>query len=163
MTQSSDRLDRMEALLATTIEGLARTEKITESNARAIEAWGGRIDEGDQKNQTQLEASIADTVAMIADMGQQQQEAAQRAEQHKVEADQRFEVFLAEARADRQRSEQLNAEHNQRFETFLQDARADRQRFDQTMAANATEHRAFRETLQNMLAEIARLWQRVAG
>jgi hypothetical protein len=43
----------MEALLATTIEGLARTganlartEKIVESNARAIEAWGGRIEDG---------------------------------------------------------------------------------------------------------------------
>ena len=145
MTYSSDRLDRMEALLATTIEGLARTEKITESNARAIEAWGGRIEEGDQKNQTQLETAIADTVAMIADMAQQQQEATQRGEQHKAEADQRFEVFLAEARADRA------------------EMRAAREQLQLEAQANATEHRAFTQNIQVLLAEIARLWQRVAG
>ena len=149
MTYSSDRLDRMEALLATTIEGLARTEKITESNARAIEAWSSRIEEGITEAEEvsssmaantnrRMEDAIADTVQMIANLGQQQQEAAQRAEQQKAEADQRFEVFLAEARADRQR--------------------ADRDR-----ALNESEHRAFRETFQTMLAQIAQLWQRVAG
>jgi hypothetical protein len=184
MTQSSDRLDRIEALLATVAESNAastqrldrieagpdRTEKIVESNARAIEAWGGRIEEGIAEAEEvssamaantnrRMEDAIADTVQMIADMGRQQQE-----------TDQRFEVFLAEARADRQRSEQLNAEHSQRFETFLQDARADRQRIDEALARadrdralNESEHRAFRETFQTLLAEIARLWQRVAG
>jgi hypothetical protein len=177
MTYSSDRLNRVEALLASTIEGLARTEsliaetrQITDSNARAIEAWGGRIEEGIAEAEEvssamaantnrRMEDAIADTVQMIADMGRQQQE-----------TDQRFEVFLAEARADRQRSEQLNAEHSQRFETFLQDARADRQRIDEALARadrdralNESEHRAFRETFQTLLAEIARLWQRVAG
>jgi hypothetical protein len=163
---STDRLDRIEAILATVAESqarteanLARTEKIVESNARAIETWGGRISEVEEANNSvatstnrRMEEAIADTVQMIAEMGRQQQE-----------TDQRFEVFLAEARADRQRSEQLNAEHSQRFEVFLEDARADRQRFDQTMAANATEHRAFTQNIQVLLAEIARLWQRVAG
>jgi maltose O-acetyltransferase len=83
---------------------------------------------------TRMEDAIADTVQMIANLGQQQQEAMHRHQ----EADQRFEVFLAEARADRQR--------------------ADRDR-----ALNESEHRAFRETFQTMLAEIDRLWQRVAG
>lgn len=145
MTYSSDRLDRMEALLATTIEGLARTEanlarteKITESNARAIEAWGERIEEGiaeaeevsssmSTNTNRRMEEAITDTVQMIADMGRQQQE-----------TDQRFEVFLAEARADRA------------------EMRAARE-------ANATEHRAFTQNIQVLLAEIARLWQRVAG
>lgn len=152
MTYSSDRLDRIEAILATVAESqarteanLERTEQIAASNARAIEAWGGRIDEGDQRNQTQLEVSIADTVQMIADLGQQQQEAAQRAEQHKAEADQRFEVFLAEARADRA------------------EMRAAREQSDRERALNESEHRAFRETFQTMLAQVAQLWQRVAG
>lgn len=156
MTYSSDRLDRMEALLASTIEGLARTEsliaetrQVTDSNARAIEAWGGRIEDGiaeaeevsssmSANTNRRMEEAIADTVQMIANLGQQQQEAAQRAEQHKAEADQRFEVFLAEARADRA------------------EMRAARE-------ANATEHRAFTQNIQVLLAEIARLWQRVAG
>ena len=78
---------------------------------------------------------------MIANLGQQQQE-----------TDQRFNNLLEEARADRQ------------------EARADRQRIDEALsradrdrALNESEHRAFRETFQTMLAEIARLWQRVAG
>ena len=33
---NSDRLDRMEALLEVTIQGLAETRKLTESNSRAI-------------------------------------------------------------------------------------------------------------------------------
>jgi hypothetical protein len=89
---------------------------------------------------------------MVADLGRQQQE-----------TDQRFEVFLQEARADRQRSTTEREETNQRFEVFLEDSRADRQSFDQMMAANATEHRAFTQNVQVLLAEIARLSQRVAG
>ncbi|MEA5449646.1 hypothetical protein VB780_13760 [Leptolyngbya sp. CCNP1308] len=138
MTYSSDRLDRMEALLASTIEGLSRTEKIVESNARAIEAWGDRIEDGIAEAEEvsssmaantnrRMEEAITDTVQMIANLGQQQQE-----------TDQRFEVFLAEARADRA------------------EMRAARE-------ANSTEHRAFTQNIQVLLAEIARLWQRVAG
>lgn len=141
MTQPTDRLDRIEALLARAAESnaasaerldrseanLDRIEKITESNARAIEAWEARITEGDQRGQTQLEASIADTVAMIADLGRQQ-----------GDTDERFQVFLAEASADRA------------------EWRAARE-------ANSTEHRAFTQNIQVLLAEIARLWQRVAG
>ena len=166
MTQSTDRLDRIEALLATVAESQARTEAnlsrteqlvaqnaaglretraIADSNARAIEAWSSRIEEGiaeaeevsssmSANTNTRMEDAIADTVQMIANLGQQQQEAMHRHQ----ETDQRFEVFLAEARADRQR--------------------ADRDR-----ALNESEHRAFRETFQTMLAEIDRLWQRVAG
>lgn len=163
MTDSSDRLDRMEGLLAGTLEGLARTEKIVASNARALEAWSQRLEESianaEATNRStaahtnqQLEEAITDTVQMIADLGRQQQE-----------TDQRFEVFLAEARADRQRIEELRSESSQRFETCLQEARSDRQRFDQSMAANAAEHRAFTQNIQVLLAEIARLWQRVAG
>lgn len=144
MTQSSDRLDRIEALLAENAEQLIETRKITESNARAIGAWSDRITEGDQRTQTAPEASIADTVAMIADLGRQQQDAAQRAEQQKVEADHRFEIFLAEARADR--AEMRAACEQWQLET----------------QANSTEHQAFTQNIQILLAEIARLWQRVS-
>lgn len=192
MTPSQDRLDRIEALLEASIAqhnremadmraaqgqsaeetqalhrqemaefwaGLRETKAITESNARAIEAWSSRVGEAEEASRSRventdrrLEAAIADTVAMVADLGRQQQE-----------TDQRFEVFLQEARADRQRSTTEREETNQRFEVFLQDSRADRQSFDQMMAANAAEHRAFTQNVQVLLAEIARLWQRVAG
>ncbi|MFZ4674543.1 MAG: hypothetical protein ACOYM4_02410 [Nodosilinea sp.] len=167
MTPSQDRLDRIEALLEASIAqhnremadmraaqgqsaeetqalhrqemaefwaGLRETKAITESNARAIEAWSSRITDSEDASRAmststdqRLETAIADTVAMIADMGRQQQET------------------------------------DQRFEIFLQEARADRQRFDQAMAVNAAEHRAFTQNVQVLLAEIARLWQRVAG
>ena len=195
MTPSQDRLDRIEALLEASIAqhnremadmraaqgqsaektqalhrqemaefwaGLRETKAITESNARAIEAWSSRVGEAEEASRSRventdrrLEAAIADTVAMVADLGRQQQE-----------TDQRFEVFLQEARADRQRIDNTLAEQRemaQRFEVFLEDSRADRQSFDQMMAANAAEHRAFTQNVQALLAEIARLSQRVAG
>ncbi len=168
MTTSDDRLDQIEAILAELarrqaqtqeqIDGrlgrieqvvesnaraieawssrsdaaddrLSRIEQVTESNARAIEAWSGRIDDGG----TRLEAAISDTVAMIADLGRQQQE-----------TDQRFEVFLEESRADRA------------------EMRASREQSERDRALNESEHRAFRETFQTLLAEISRLWQRVS-
>ena len=177
MTQSTDRLDRIEALLATVAESQARTQiiveqnaaglretrAITESNARAIEAWGDRIEEGIAEaeevtsqmvvsSSLRLEEAIATTVQVVANLGQQQQE-----------TDQRFNTLLEEARADRQRSEQRNAEHSQRFDVFLAEARADRTEMRAAREANSAEHRAFTQNIQNLLAEIARLWQRVAG
>jgi hypothetical protein len=148
MTNSSDRLDRIEAILASVAESQARSEQrneeadrrltrieqVAESNARAIEAWSSRIADGEQQSQGQLETAIADTVAMIADLGRQQQD-----------TDQRFEVFLQEARADRA------------------EMRAAREQWQEQAQANATEHRAFTQNIQVLLAEIARLWQRVAG
>lgn len=158
MTQSKDRLDRVEELLATLAQrnieadqrlsrieaGLERTWQVCESNARAIEAWSSRIEDGVAEAEEvgtsmaantnqRMEEAIADTVQMIADLGRQQQE-----------TDQRFEVFLAEARADRA------------------EMRAAREQWQLEAQANATEHRAFTQNIQVLLAEIARLWQRVA-
>jgi hypothetical protein len=148
MTDSRDRLDRIETILAAVAESQARTQQIAEqnaaglretrqiadSNARAIEAWSSRIAEGEQQTQGRLEVAIADTVTMIADLGRQQQE-----------TDQRFEVFLQEARVDRA------------------EMRSAREQWQEQTQANATEHRAFTQNIQVLLAEIARLWQRVAG
>jgi len=119
MTYSSDRLDRIEALLATVAEsnaastqrldrieaGLDRTQQITDSNARAIEAWSSRIEEGIAEaaavstfmaanTNRRMEEAITDTVQMISDLSRQQQE-----------TDQRFEFWLQDSRADRQRGQ----------------------------------------------------------
>jgi hypothetical protein len=53
-------------------------------------------------------------------------------------------------------------ETDQRFTIFLEDARADRQRSAEHLAANDTEHRAFQQITQTLLAEISRIWQRLA-
>lgn len=166
MTQSSDRLDRVEALLATVAESQARTQiiveqnaaglretrAITESNARAIEAWGSRIEEVQVDTEEATSSTRADLDVRIEDNAHNQG-------------------------IDRVRFDQLHEEHSQRFNNLLEEARADRQRIDGALtkidealtradrdrALNESEHRAFRETFQTMLAEIARLWQRVAG
>jgi hypothetical protein len=67
----------------------------------------------------------------------------------------RLEVAIADTVAmiaDLGRQQQ---ETDQRFEVFLQESRADR-------VLNESEHRAFRETFQTLLAEISRIWQRVS-
>ena len=46
MTQSSDRLDRIEAILEANAQQLVETRQITESNARAIEALTNDQNEG---------------------------------------------------------------------------------------------------------------------
>ncbi|MEA5449429.1 hypothetical protein VB780_12670 [Leptolyngbya sp. CCNP1308] len=152
MTYSSDRLDRIEALLATVAESnaasavrmdrfeanLEATRQITESNARAIEAWGSRIDEVQIETEEATSSTRADLAVRIDDNAHNQG-------------------------IDRVRFDALHEEHTQRFNTLLEEARADRQRADRDRTLNESEHRAFRETFQTMLAEIARLWQRVAG
>jgi chromosome segregation ATPase len=134
LSEQSRRTDaRLEALVEQSQRTDARLEALAEQSQRtdikldrlSDIVMGNRqdIDAAEQ----QLRTSIDDTVAMIADLAQQQQA-----------TDQRFTIFLEESRADRQRSEEQ-------------------------AAANATEHRAFQQITQTLLAEIARLWQRLAG
>jgi hypothetical protein len=188
MTDSTARLDRIEAILATVAESQARTQiiveqnaaglretrAITDSNARAIEAWDARIEEGIAEAEEvsssmaantnrRMEDAITDTVSMIADLGRQQQDARERSEQLNAEHEQRFNVLLEESRADRtemRAAREVNTTEHQEW----------RQRFDEQLAtmqedrsANATEHRAFTQNIQVLLAEISRLWQRMAG
>ncbi len=73
MTNSGDRLDRLEALV--------------QANAEAIAA----MREAQAQSQQDLTDSITDVVEMIGELGQRQ-----------AETDQRFNTLLAEGRADRQ-------------------------------------------------------------
>jgi hypothetical protein len=177
MTYSSDRLDRIEALLATVAESnaasatrmdrveanLARTEKIVESNARAIEAWGSRIEEVQIDTEEATSSPRADLAVRIEDNAHNQGIDRVRFDALHEEHTQRFNNLLEEARADRQRADQRHEEQTQQFNTLLEEARSDRQRADRDRALNESEHRAFRETFQTLLAEVARLSQRVAG
>lgn len=156
MTYSNDRLDRIEALLATIAEsnaasterldriekGLSRTEKIVESNARAIEEYDARRKLRMQQRKKQLEAeearwqktraAIADTKQMIATLSQQHQETGQRVE-----------IWLRDSRADRTEMEQQRLERQKQFE--------------QSMQARAEEHRVFLQNVEVLWAEISRL------
>ena len=84
--------------------------------------------------QVELRESINDVVSMIGSLAEQQEATDQRTEAVR----------------------QQQAETDQWFENLLNDARVDRQ-------LNEQEHRAFRETFQTLLAEISRIWRRLAG
>ena len=184
MTASIERLDRIEAILEALAEGqatfsagqqqmqahLERTQSqidstqailektqaqvdvtllITNSNARAVEAWATRIEEVAIDTEEATSATRADLTVRIEDNSHNQG-------------------------IDRVRFDVLHEEHNQRFETLLEEARADRlawrQSLDEQLAemrrdreSNDTEHRAFTQNIQILLAEISRIWQRLAS
>lgn len=175
MTQSTDRLDRIEALLATVVEAQAVTQanieatrQITESNARAIEAWGDHIEEGIAEAEEVTSQQTANLAVRIEDNAHNMGVDRVRFDALHEEHTTRFNTLLEEARADRATADQRHAEQSQRFDVFLAEARADRaemraarEQADRDRALNEAEHRAFRETFQTMLAQIAQLWQRV--
>ncbi|MBD2230964.1 hypothetical protein [Phormidium tenue] len=177
---SSDRLDRIEALLATLAEsqartlaiveenaaGLRETRAIADSNTRAVEAWRNRVKQVKVDTEEATGFTRADLGVRIED---NQGVGRARFDQLHEEHNQRFNTLMEEARADRQRADRKQELHTQRFYTLLDEARADRRRIDEALARgdrararNESEHRAFRETVRAMLAEIARLSQRVA-
>lgn len=133
----------------------------------------------------------AQTDFRIEALRQQQQETDQRfnnvladARADRQRAEESIQAFTQQAEADRQRAEQNDARRDEEHQAFVesmqafrQQAEADRQQAEadrrQTEAdrrqaneerdRNEREHQAFRESFQSMLAEITRIWQRLAG
>ncbi|NER80359.1 MAG: hypothetical protein F6K42_12420 [Leptolyngbya sp. SIO1D8] len=137
----TEQFDRIEAVLASVTESQQRTQQQQEANAAAISTLGQRQDR----------------------FQQQMEESDHRLRESIVESDRSLresinDVVLIIGTLAEQQAEfrQQKAESNQRFENLLNHARADR-------ALNEQEHRAFRETFQTLLAEISRIWQRLAG
>jgi peptidoglycan hydrolase CwlO-like protein len=142
MDSTQTRLERTQALVDSTLA-------IANSNARAVEAWATRIEEVAIDTEEATSSTRADLAVRIDDNAHNQG-------------------------IDRVRFDQLHEEHSQRFETLLEEARADRvawrQSLDEQLAemrrdrdSNSAEHRAFTQNSQILLAEISRLWQRLAS
>jgi len=121
-----------------TDDRLSRIEAIIEANATAIAQLQQTMDSGFEQTR-QRTAELQQTM----DSGFEQTR--QVIEREATEA-----ISLISGLAEHQEETDI------RFNNLLQEARADRQR-------NENEHQAFRESFQNMLAEIARIWQRLAG
>jgi chromosome segregation ATPase len=145
---TTDRLERIESILAAVTESQQRTQQQQEMNMVEIAAMREQQQEADQSlrnsiaaTNEQLGTSIAETVGMISDLAEQQQA-----------TDQRFEALR-----------QQQAETDQRFTNLFEDAREDRKQAAQARADNEREHQAFRESFQSLLAEIRAIWQRLAG
>jgi len=157
-TPSESRLDRLEALAETVL--LA----IQQQSTQITDLGGSIAQQGTQI--TDLGESIAQQGTQIADL--RESIAQQGAQITEVSGGIAEVVAMLSEQAEQQDARQ--AESDQRFENLLQDARADRQRIDEALARgdrdralNESEHRAFRETFQTLLAEVARIWQRLAS
>ncbi len=149
LERTEAQVERTEAQLERTQALVDSTLAIANSNARAIEAWAARTEEIAVDTEEATSSTRADLAVRIEDNAHNQG-------------------------IDRVRFDALHEEHNQRFETLLEEARADRvawrQSLDEQLAAmrcdresNSTEHRAFTQNIQILLAEISRLWQRLAS
>lgn len=143
------QLERTQAQLERTQAQVDSTLAIANSNARAVEAWATRIEEVAIDTEEATSSTRADLAVRIEDNAHNQG-------------------------IDRVRFDALHEEHNLRFETLLEEARADRvtwrQSLDEQLAemrrdreSNSAEHRAFTQNIQILLAEISRLWQRLAS
>lgn len=110
MTNGTDRLDRIEAILVSVAERQDRFQTQMEESDR-------RLRESIAATNEQLSTSITDTVAMIGTLAEQQ-------EQRHNETDQRFNNLLADSRADRQRNEQEHQAFRETFQTLLGEIRA---------------------------------------
>ena len=148
----TERLDRIELLLTALADRQDRfQQQMEESDRRLRESISDsdrRLRESDRRlresvsdsdrrlreSDRRLRESINDVVSMIGTLAEQQAELREQ-----------------------------QAETDQRFENLLNDARADRQQQERNRVLNENEHLAFRETVQTLLAEIARIWQRLAG
>jgi chromosome segregation ATPase len=144
------RLDRLEALAETLLLAVQQQSDQIRQQGDQIRQQGDQIrqqgdqirQQGDQIRQqgesiqqcsADLRVSIAEVVEMISDLAQQQ-----------AETDVRFQNLLEDARSDRRRIDEALA------------------RWDREQAIHEMEHRAFRETFQTLLAEVSRIWQRLA-
>lgn len=181
---TEDRLSRIEAILERTAERQEQFQsqieatraiadsatRSAESAARSAQANSEACSELRQSNRDLREtlgAIVQDTYenlllpmiervdATTEQVNRLVDESQANHEEHQ-EWGQRFENLLADARADRQRADERQREWNQRFDEQLA-------RMDQRAAANEAEHNAFRQNIQVLLAEIARLWNRLAG
>ena len=159
----TERLDRIEATLAAITESQQRTQQQQEANAAAIAVLGQRQD----RFQQQMEESDRLLRESIEESDRQFRESMEESDRQFRESMEESDRLLRDSINDvvsmigslaEQQAElrQQQTESAQRFENLLNDARADR-------SLNEQEHRAFRETFQTLLAEIARIWQRLAG
>lgn len=149
---TTDRLDRIEAILARLAEShaaadqrLSRVETLQtltqqqiNSNARAIAAWENRfteIEEDTQEATSSTRQDLAERINTLVSV---------------------MDGLVRERRADRVEDRQRWEENNLRFTNMLEEARADRQMMDRFMQAST-------ENIQTLFAEVSRIWQRLAG
>lgn len=191
MTVSVERLDRIEAILAALAEGQVAFNAGQQQMQAQLERTQSQIDSTQtqlERTQTQLErtqALVDSTLAIVNSNARAVEAWATRIEEIAIDTEEatsstradlavRIEDNSHNQGIDRVRFDALHEEHNQRFETLLEEARADRmtwrQSLDEQLAemrrdreSNSTEHRAFTQNIQILLAEISRLWQRLAS
>lgn len=149
---TSDRLDRIEAILVSLAESQAAadqrlsrvealqvlTQQQIDSNARSIAAWENRFTEIEEDTQETTSSTRADLSRQINTLASV------------------MDGLVRERRDDRVEDRQRWEENNQRFNNLLEEARADRQIMNQFIQSST-------ENIQTLFAEVSRIWQRLAG
>ncbi|PSN20586.1 hypothetical protein C7271_01515 [filamentous cyanobacterium CCP5] len=108
-------------------------------------------------------ADTYDLLQNITRQVQQNTDHAQALQAEQQEWNQRFDNLLQDARADRQEMREARAAWEAEHREWSQRFDEQQARIDERAAANEAEHNAFRQTIQTLLAEIARLWNRLSA
>jgi maltose O-acetyltransferase len=106
MTNGTDRLDRIESILANLAERQDRFQT--------------QMEESDRN----LRESISDVVSLIGNLAEQDDQRAEEFRQRHEEHDQRFNNLLADSRADRQTNEREHQAFRESFQSLLAEIRA---------------------------------------
>ena len=167
---TTDRLDRIEAILASLAESQAAAEErsqeyqaLAEQRYRESDQRLSRIEALQAQTQQQIDSnarSIAAWENRFTEIEEETQETTSSTRQDLAERINTLasvmDGLVRERRADRIEDRQRWEENNQRFNNLLEEARADRQMMDRFMQAST-------ENIQTLFAEVSRLWQRLAG
>ncbi|NMF84654.1 hypothetical protein [Nodosilinea sp. P-1105] len=163
---TTDRLDRIEAILANLAESqavadqrLSRTEALQALTQQQIESTQQQI-ESTQRQIDSNARSIAAWENRFTEIEEETQEATSSTRQELAERLSTLasvmDGLVRERRAERIDDRQRWEENNQRFNNLLEEARADRQVMEHFIQTST-------ENIQTLFAEVSRIWQRLAS
>ena len=144
MTTSSDELAEIRTILKQTAQQQQQNTVALSELRRSI-AQTQLVTESNARSIAAMQSQIDESFALherVVQMALEDQQQWREQRRHLIE------------RYGQMTDEQDDA--RQSIQNLLEDARADRQ-------ANEKEHQAFREIVRSLLAEIARIWQRLAN
>ena len=159
MTSSSDRLDRIEAIVESNARAIA-------ANATAIAEMRQAMAEADDRLRTNME----DVTSMIVSLAQEQDERVQ-------ETDRQLQILIDEGQVSRRQQDERVQETDRQLQILIDEGRVSRRQRDERAQetdrqfqilidegrVNRREHAEFREFMQLTLREIQQIKQQLAG
>jgi len=167
---TTDRLDRIEAILASLAESQADAaqrsqefQALAEQRYRESDQRLSRIEALQALTQQQIDSnarSIAAWESRFIEIEEETQEATSSTRADLSERidgqSKQIEALQRQADDDWTLFDHRHEEHAQRFNTLLEEVRADWKQMDRFIQAST-------ENIQTLFAEVSRIWQRLAG